>query len=101
MLFDQISVYGGKELSMGLSIAILLAIVLAFATTSDSASLAVTMMASNGTTPVIQRVFWGLAEGAIAALLLYYGNTVDVTELTAARTITVVRDARALRSLEP
>ena len=70
---------------------IILAIVICFVTTSDSASLAVTMMGSNGTAPTLQRIFWALAEGAIAALLLYYGNHIDYTELTAARTFTVVR----------
>ena len=55
----------------------LIAIVLHFVTTSDSASLVVDVISSNGeeNPPVVQRVFWALIEGAAATALLYYGST--------------------------
>lgn len=61
-----------------------------FATSSDSASLVVDMLCS-GTAepgPVRQRVFWGLAEGAIAATLILLAGEAGLTALQ--QVITVV-----------
>lgn len=61
-----------------------------FATSSDSASLVVDMLCS-GTAepgPVHQRVFWGLAEGMIAATLILLAGDVGLTALQ--QVITVV-----------
>ncbi len=47
-----------------------------FITSSDSATLVVTMLLSVGNTepPIAQRVFWGVGEGAVAAVLLVAGG---------------------------
>jgi choline/glycine/proline betaine transport protein len=47
-----------------------------FVTSSDSGSFVVDMLTSGGHAdpPIWQRVFWGLAEGAIAATLVYAGG---------------------------
>lgn len=61
-----------------------------FATSSDSASLVVDMLCS-GTAepgPVRQRVFWGLAEGMIAATLILLAGEAGLTALQ--QVITVV-----------
>ncbi|MBK1733927.1 choline transporter [Halorhodospira abdelmalekii] len=49
-----------------------------FVTSSDSATLVVTMLLSVGNTepPTFQRAFWGIAEGAVAAVLLIAGGLV-------------------------
>ncbi|WP_299360284.1 BCCT family transporter [uncultured Paracoccus sp.] len=61
-----------------------------FATSSDSASLVVDMLCT-GTPepgPVRQRVFWGVAEGAIAAMLILLAGEAGLTALQ--EVITVV-----------
>merc|ERR1712176_1677405 len=54
------------------TVLVLICIVLYFVTSSDSASLVVDMLASNGREepPVMQKVFWAFTEGAAAAALL-------------------------------
>ncbi|MFP4648771.1 MAG: BCCT family transporter [Halorhodospira sp.] len=49
-----------------------------FITSSDSATLVVTMLLSVGNTepPTVQRAFWGIAEGFVAAVLLVAGGLV-------------------------
>ncbi|MFP4146144.1 MAG: BCCT family transporter [Halorhodospira sp.] len=49
-----------------------------FVTSSDSATLVVTMLLSVGNTepPTVQRAFWGIAEGCVAAVLLVAGGLV-------------------------
>lgn len=57
-----------------------------FVTSSDSASFVVDMITSGGNPdpPVWQRVFWALAEGACAAVLLYAGGEAALGALQAA-----------------
>ena len=52
--------------------------VLYFVTSSDSGSLIVDIIASNGDEepPMLQRIFWALTEGACAIALLYSGVNV-------------------------
>ncbi len=54
----------------------LLLVVIFFITSSDSGSLVDDMVTSGGhpNPPVLQRAFWGVAEGAAAATLLYAGG---------------------------
>ncbi|MFU8863837.1 MAG: BCCT family transporter [Rhodobacterales bacterium] len=75
------------QLMQGLAVLI---VAIFFATSSDSASLVVDMLCS-GTAepgPVRQRVFWGLAEGAIAATLILLAGEAGLTALQ--QVITVV-----------
>ncbi|MEC8104535.1 MAG: choline BCCT transporter BetT, partial [Pseudomonadota bacterium] len=58
-----------------------------FVTSSDSGSLVVDMLTSGGDgedTPVWQRIFWAVAEGAIAATLLLAGGLVALQTATIA-----------------
>jgi choline/glycine/proline betaine transport protein len=57
-----------------------------FVTSSDSASFVVDMLTSGGhpNPPRWQRVFWALAEGACAAVLLYAGGRQALRALQAA-----------------
>ena len=61
----------------------ILIVAIFFATSSDSASLVVDMLCSGSPEagPVHQRVFWGLAEGAIAALLILLAGEAGLTAL--------------------
>lgn len=68
------------------SLAVLLVITF-FVTSSDSGSLVVDMLTSGGNgedTPVWQRIFWAVAEGAIAATLLLAGGLVALQTATIA-----------------
>lgn len=62
--------------SVGLSLIATASIVLFFVTSSDSASLVIDTIASGGRTnpPVIQKVYWAVLEGLVAAILLYSGG---------------------------
>jgi len=75
----------------------LILIVVFFVTSSDSASLVVTMLASHGDAepPVQTRVFWALMEGSIAAVLLYVGalNGRLTDGLTALQTMSILAAA--------
>jgi choline/glycine/proline betaine transport protein len=57
-----------------------------FVTSSDSASFVVDMLTSGGhpNPPIWQRVFWAVAEGATAAVLLYAGGERALNALQAA-----------------
>jgi len=57
-----------------------------FVTSSDSASFVVDMLTSGGhpNPPIWQRVFWASAEGATAAVLLYFGGKQALSALQAA-----------------
>jgi choline/glycine/proline betaine transport protein len=57
-----------------------------FVTSSDSASFVVDMLTSGGhpDPPIWQRVFWASAEGATAAVLLYFGGKQALEALQAA-----------------
>ena len=61
-----------------------------FATSSDSASLVVDMLCTGHAEPgpVRQRVFWGVAEGAVAAMLIVLTGEAGLTALQ--QVITVV-----------
>ncbi|GGF76156.1 multidrug DMT transporter permease [Paracoccus acridae] len=67
-----------------------LVVAIFFATSSDSASLVVDMLCSGSAKagPVHQRVFWGLAEGMIAATLILLAGEAGLTALQ--EVITVV-----------
>jgi choline/carnitine/betaine transport len=67
-----------------------LVVAIFFATSSDSASLVIDMLCSGSTAagPVGQRVFWGLAEGMIAATLIILAGEAGLTALQ--EVITVV-----------
>jgi choline/glycine/proline betaine transport protein len=61
-----------------------LIVVIFFTTSSDSASFVIDMLASSDVTddpPVRQRVFWALAEGAVAATLLAAGGLEALQEI--------------------
>ncbi|MFE9339373.1 BCCT family transporter [Streptomyces sp. NPDC007063] len=68
-LFEMLDTLPGGKFVAGVSI---LLIVLFFVTSSDSGSYVVDMLASGGdpNPPVWSRVFWALAEGAVAIALL-------------------------------
>ena len=57
------------------SVLAILLVAVYFVTSSDSASLVIDLLTSGGNTdpPKIQRVFWALLEGAVAAVLLVAG----------------------------
>ncbi|MDN3682506.1 BCCT family transporter [Vibrio tapetis subsp. quintayensis] len=65
-------------------IAILLVLVF-FITSSDSGSLVIDSITAGGKVdaPVVQRVFWAMMEGAIAAALLWVGGTEAIQALQA------------------
>ena len=84
MWFDVMESYEGTGFL--LSILSLGSIVLYFVTTSDSASLVTDSFASNGLqiTPVGQRIFWALTQGACATALLTAGGEEALKALQAA-----------------
>jgi hypothetical protein len=67
-----------KELSYAFSVLSIITLILYFVTSSDSGSLIVDIIASNGDEepPMLQRIFWALTEGACAIALLYSGVNV-------------------------
>jgi choline/glycine/proline betaine transport protein len=71
--------------SFFISILTVLLIITFFVTSSDSGSLVVDSLASGGVsdTPIWQRVFWAVMEGAVAAVLLLAGG------LSALQTMTI------------
>ena len=74
MLFDVMRSYG--DIGSFLAAFSLVAIVLYFVTSSDSGSLVIDCLSSNGdpNPPKIQRVFWACMEGATATALLIAGG---------------------------
>ncbi len=78
-MFD--SLVFGKVLSV---IAVVLVLVF-FITSSDSGSLVIDSITSGGKldSPVLQRVFWAVLEGAVAVALLWIGGTEAVQALQA------------------
>jgi len=83
MWFDLMMSYGalGNFLS-GFSI---LSLILYFVTSSDSGSLVIDCLASNGhpEPPILQRIFWALLEGLTASALLVAGGRQALTALQA------------------
>ncbi|MCP5915904.1 BCCT family transporter, partial [Klebsiella pneumoniae] len=59
-----------------LTLVIVVMIMLWFVTSSDSASFVIDMLTAGGDTnpPKIQRLFWALSQGVIAAVLLLAGG---------------------------
>ena len=87
MWFDVMRSYG--QLGTFLSVFSLFAIVLYFVTSSDSGSLVIDCLTSNGDPdpPKIQRVFWALMEGATATALLVAGgkDALDALQVSTTR----------------
>lgn len=75
------------ELSMGslLSVVAIVLVLVFFITSSDSGSLVIDSITAGGKvdSPVPQRVFWAVIEGAIAAALLWIGGTEAIQALQA------------------
>ena len=82
MWFDVMRSYEG--IGEFLAIFSLFAIILYFVTSSDSGSLVIDCLSSNGDPdpPRIQRVFWALMEGATATALLVSFESVGAVALT-------------------
>ncbi|PSQ90711.1 MAG: choline transporter, partial [Proteobacteria bacterium SW_6_67_9] len=59
-----------------MSVMALILITTYFVTSSDSGTLVVTTLISMGKEqpPISYRIFWGMGEGAVAAILLYTGG---------------------------
>ena len=74
MWFDVMRSYGG--IGPFMAVFSLFGIVLYFVTSSDSGSLVIDCLSSNGDPdpPAIQRVFWAMMEGATATALLVAGG---------------------------
>ncbi len=79
--------YPMTQLIQGLAVVI---VAIFFATSSDSASLVVDMLCTGDTDPgpVRQRVFWGVSEGAVAAMLIVLAGEAGLVALQ--QVITVV-----------
>ena len=75
-LFLVIENLGVGFLGTLMSIMALILIITYFVTSSDSGTLVVTTLISMGREhpPVSYRIFWGIGEGAVAAILLYAGG---------------------------
>eukprot|EP01024_Parvocaulis_polyphysoides_P014282 TRINITY_DN1579_c0_g2_i5.p1 TRINITY_DN1579_c0_g2~~TRINITY_DN1579_c0_g2_i5.p1 ORF type:complete len:580 (-),score=47.57 TRINITY_DN1579_c0_g2_i5:1239-2804(-) len=88
MWFDLLE---GFPLSTFYSVISLIAIILYFVTSSDSGSLVIDILTSNGNPepPTLQRIFWALMEGACATALVKAGGE-DNGGLTALQTVSVV-----------
>ena len=73
MLFLMLQNLPIPEIMSMLSVLIIVSF---FVTSSDSGSLVIGMLASNGNPnpPLSQRIFWALSEGAVAAVLLLAGG---------------------------
>ncbi|MFI0355133.1 BCCT family transporter [Actinomadura sp. 9N407] len=72
-MFEFFSNYPAVTLIQGIAIVV---VALFFATSSDSASLVVDMLCTGDGDPgpVRQRLFWGIAEGTLAASLIVFGG---------------------------
>jgi len=84
-LWDVIEKYSyGMDKFM--SFITIIAVVTYFVTSSDSGSMVVDMMCSNGKQepPLIQRIFWGIMEGSVAYSLLEAGGEDALKALQAA-----------------
>merc|ERR1719273_2781275 len=72
------------------SVITLLAIVMYFVTSSDSASHVIDVLTANGNDepPKLQRIFWALSEGAVASVLLTIGD--GSSALSALQTVSLI-----------
>ncbi|TVS12015.1 MAG: BCCT family transporter [Wenzhouxiangella sp.] len=86
-LFAFLENFPATQLIQGLAVVI---VAIFFATSSDSASLVVDMLCTGDTDPgpTRQRVFWGVSEGAVAAMLIVLAGEAGLTALQ--QVITVV-----------
>ena len=77
-------VYDVCRFFSGLSIA---SLILYFVTSSDSGSLVIDCLTSNGnpSPPVFQRIFWSCTEGAVAMALLFVGGEDSLGALRSVR----------------
>ncbi|WP_308341086.1 BCCT family transporter [Streptomyces sp. JJ36] len=87
-LFDLLDTLPGGTFVAGVAI---LLIVLFFVTSSDSGSYVVDMLASGGdpNPPVWSRVFWAVAEGAVAAALLLASGS-GTASLDTLKTVAII-----------
>lgn len=76
----------GTVLAVAASVLTILVVTLFFATSSDSGSLVVDMLTNGGDPhPIkLQRFFWAVTEGAVAAVLLVVGGATALSALQAA-----------------
>lgn len=76
----------GTVLAVAASVLTIMVVTLFFATSSDSGSLVVDMLTNGGDPhPIkLQRFFWAVTEGAVAAVLLIVGGAVALSALQAA-----------------
>ncbi|MCT2592081.1 BCCT family transporter [Streptomyces sp. N2-109] len=88
-LFEMLDTLPGGTFVAGVAI---LLIVLFFVTSSDSGSYVVDMLASGGdpNPPIWSRVFWALAEGAVAIALLLASGSGDTASLDTLKTAAIV-----------
>ncbi len=86
-MFTFFENFPATTLIQGLAVVI---VAIFFATSSDSASLVVDMLCTGETDPgpARQRVFWGVSEGAVAAMLIVLAGDAGLTALQ--QVITVV-----------
>jgi len=72
-IFAMLELLPAASFTTGLAVVV---VILFFVTSSDSGSLVVDMLTSGGhrDPPIWQRIFWALAEGAIAIILLLAGG---------------------------
>ena len=72
-LFALLDIFPVAALTSGLCVVV---IAIFFVTSSDSASLVVDILTSGGhpNPPALQRVFWAVTEGVVAAVLLVAGG---------------------------
>lgn len=88
-LFEMLDTLPGGTFVAGVAI---LLIVLFFVTSSDSGSYVVDMLASGGdpNPPTWSRVFWALAEGAVAIALLLASGSGDTASLDTLKTAAII-----------
>ncbi|WP_084549980.1 BCCT family transporter [Actinomadura rifamycini] len=86
-MFEFFSNFPAETLIKGIAVVV---VALFFATSSDSASLVVDMLCSGSEDPgpVRQRLFWGIAEGTLAASLIVLGGDAALEALQ--QVITVI-----------
>lgn len=74
-LFKLLEHYPLQSVSSMLAVVVVITF---FVTSSDSGSLVIDIITAGGNTepPVIQRIFWAILEGVVAAVLLYGGGLV-------------------------
>merc|ERR1719411_99421 len=85
MLFDVLGYYQIDGGSVFMTVLTVLGMFLYFVTSSDSASMVIDQISSNGQKegPMWQRVFWAVSEGATATVVLVAGKTNGLKTLQA------------------